>query len=62
MPGSMTSSTTRSTPGLQGVLQPAVAFVLALHGEAFAVQEFAQQPAEFRVIIDQKDVHTRYVP
>ena len=58
----MTSSTTRSMPGRQRVLQAAVAFVLALHGEALALQEFAQQPAEFRVVIHQQDVHTRYLP
>ena len=49
-------------PGRAGVLQAARTFVLALHGEAFPPQELAQQPAEFRVIIHQKDVHTRYVP
>ncbi len=53
----MTSSTTRSTPAVGRVLQAAHAFVLAAHGEALAAQKFAEQAAQFRVIVDQQDVH-----
>ncbi len=43
--------------GLQGFLQPAIAFVRRLHREALAAQEFAEQGSEFGVVIDQQDVH-----
>jgi hypothetical protein len=31
--------------------------VLAIHRKPFAPQELTQQRAEFRVIVDQQDVH-----
>jgi hypothetical protein len=34
-----------------------VAFVGAFHGEALALQEFAEERAKFGVIVHQQDVH-----
>jgi hypothetical protein len=34
-----------------------MAFVGGLHGEAFPLEELAEEGAEFGVVIDQKDVH-----
>ena len=44
------------------MFETAVAFVLGLHGEAFASQEFAEQGREFGVVIDQQDVHAPNLP
>src|SRR5205085_12354966 len=43
--------------GLGGVLQSAPAFVLAANGESLALQKFAEETAQLRVIVDQQDVH-----
>ena len=43
--------------GLEGLVQAAVALVLAIHGKSLALQEFGEQRAEFGVVIDQQDVH-----
>ena len=45
----------RAAPG--GPLQAAKAFVLAVHGEAFALEEFPQEGAELRVVVNQQDAH-----
>ena len=45
-------------PGLPGAFQAAVAFVLTIHRETFAFEEFTEQRAPtFRVVVDQQEVH-----
>ena len=58
----MTSSTTRSTPGSEALLEAAIAFMLGIHGEAFAAKKFAEQGGEFRIVIDQQNVHGLNLP
>ena len=62
MPGSMTSSTTRSTPGCSAFVEPAVALMGRFHAKAFTAQEFAEEGGEFGVVIDQQDVHGSNLP
>ena len=53
----MTSRITRLNAAVQGPFQAAAAFVHALHGEALALQELAEQRAEFDVVVDQQKSH-----
>jgi hypothetical protein len=43
--------------GLTRPFQAAVAFVFALHCEAFAFEELTEQSAQLRVVVDQQEVH-----
>jgi hypothetical protein len=43
--------------GLPRPFQAAVAFVLAIHRETFASEEFTEQSAQLRVVVDQQEVH-----